>query len=275
MVQHDVVTALKGWCDRNQIDALAIDPLISFHAVRETDNGDMDLVCKEAFGVIADKIRAVELVHHPRKLPPGESNTTVDDARGASAIIAAVREARTFNFMTTAEAAQLGIHEDNRRLHVRIENGKNNPGPIGKAYWVKINTEILPNGDEVACSTLWKPPNPFDGVSVNDLKVVQRLVQGGAFRTDSQSPQWLGWWMAENLTGLNIKTRHSDRPRNKAEVTRLNSILKTWLKNNALQIETRIDDKRRQRSFFIVGNPTEPHHTPSLDENEDDQIILQ
>jgi hypothetical protein len=275
LVQHDVVTALKGWCDRNQIDALAIDPLISFHAVRETDNGDMDLVCKEAFGRIADKIRAVELVHHPRKLPPGESNTTVDDARGASAIIAAVREARTFNFMTTAEAAQLGIHEDNRRLHVRIENGKNNPGPIGKAYWVKINTENLPNGDEVACSTLWKPPNPFDGVSVDDLKVVQRLVQGGAFRTDSQSPQWLGWWMAENLPRLNIKTRHTDRPRNKAEVARLNAILKTWLKNNALEIETRTDEKRRQRDFFIIGNPIEMPHTSPGAENEDDQIILQ
>jgi len=110
---------------------------------------------------------------------------------------------------------------------------------------------------------------------VNDLKVVQRVVQGGAFRTDSQSPQWLGWWMAENLTALNIKTSHSDRPRNKAEVTRLNSILKTWLKNNALQIETRVDDKRRQRDFFIIGNPIEMPHTSPGAENEDDQIILQ
>jgi hypothetical protein len=223
-------TALKGWCDRNRIDAVAIDPLISFHSVRETDNGDMDLVCKEAFGAIAGKIRAVDLVHHPRKLAPGESNTTVDDARGASAILGAVRVARTFNFMTTAEAAQLGIHDDDRRRHVRIENGKNNPGPIGKAHWVKIETEILPNGDEVACATLWKAPNPFDGVTAHDLKVVQRVVQGGAFRADSQSRQWLGWWIAENLPHLGIKTRHADKPRDKAEVTRLNSILKTWLK---------------------------------------------
>jgi hypothetical protein len=274
-VQQDVVTALKGWCDRNQIDALAIDPLISFHAVRETDNGDMDMVCKEAFGAIAGKTRAVDLVHHPRKLAPGESNTTVDDARGASAILGAVRVARTFNFMTTAEAAQLGIHDDDRRRHVRIENGKNNPGPIGKAHWVKIETEILPNGDEVACSTLWKPPNPFDGVTVSDLKVVQRLVQGGAFRTDSQSPHWLGWWMAENLPHLNIKTRHSDQPRDKAEVARLNSILKTWLKNNALVIETRDDDKRKPRDFFIAGKPTEEAAAPSTIERDDDQIILQ
>jgi AAA domain len=273
-VQQNLVDALRGWCDRNEIDALAIDPLISFHAVRETDNGDMDLVCKEAFGAIAGKDRAVDLVHHPRKLAPGESNTTVDDARGASAILGAVRVARTFNFMTTAEASQLGIHEDDRRRHVRIENGKNNPGPIGKAHWVKIETENLPNGDEVACSTLWTPPNPFDGVTASDLKVVQRLVQGGAFRTDSQSPEWLGWWMADNLPHLNIKTRHSDKPRDKAEVARLNSILKTWVKNQALDIETRQDDKRRDRNFFNSGKPIEPT-TASTFEGDDDQISLQ
>jgi hypothetical protein len=160
VVRFEVVTALKGWCDRNLIDALAVDPLISFHAVREAANEDMDLLVKQAFGSIAGTTRAVDLVHHPRKLAPGESNTTVDDARGASAILGAVRSARTFNFMTTAEAAQLGIHDDDRRRHVRIENGKANMGPIGKAHWVRIETEILPNGDEVACSTLWKAPNP-------------------------------------------------------------------------------------------------------------------
>jgi hypothetical protein len=259
LVQADVVSALNVWCNRNQIDALVIDPLISFHAVRESDNADMDLVCKEAFGAIAGKCRAVELVHHPRKLAPGESNATVDDARGASAILAAVRMARTFNFMTTAEATQLGIHEDDRRRHVRIENGKNNPGPIGKAHWVRIETENLPNGDEVACATLWTPPNPFDGVTVNDLKVAQRVVQGGAFRTDSQSPQWLGWWMAENLPHLNINTRHSDNPRDKAQVARLNSILKTWLKNGALATERRQDERRKEREFFVAGKPSIPH----------------
>lgn len=275
VVQSEVVDALRAWCDRRRIDAIAVDPLISFHTVRETDNGDMDLVCKEAFGAIAGKTRAVDLVHHPRKLAPGESTTTVDDARGASAILGAVRSARTFNFMTTTEATQLGIHDDDRRRHVRIENGKANMGPIGKAHWVKIETEILPNGDEVACATLWKVPNPFDGVTVADLRVVQRLVQGGAYRADSQSRQWLGWWMAENLPHLNIKTRHSDKPRDKAEVTRLNSILKTWLKNQALDIETRQDEHRKPRDFFVVGKAAEAPSPSPTPEADDDQIILQ
>jgi hypothetical protein len=275
MVQGAVVTALTDWCDQRQIDAIGIDPLISFHAVRESDNGDMDLVCKEAFGAIAGPRRAVDLVHHPRKLAPGESNATVDDSRGASSILGAVRLARIFNFMTTAEAGQLGITEDDRRRHVRIENGKNNPGPIGKAHWVRIETEILPNGDEVACAVRWTQPNPFDGVSADDLKLVQKLVTTREFRTDSRSPDWLGWWMAENLPMLNIKTRHRDRPRNKAEVARLNSILKTWRENNALEIETRNDSKSMKRDFFVAGTQAETPHTTRPSEDDDDQIILQ
>src|SRR5262249_35147926 len=156
---------------------------------------------------------------------------SISDLRGTGAQEAALRIARVFNFMTTAEAAQLGIEEDDRRLHVRIEGGKGGPGPIAKANWIKIAVEPLPNGDDVVVAVAWKPENPFTKVAQGDLQVVQRVAQGGAFRTESQSPKWLGWWMAENLPHLNIKTRYNDKPRNKAgkaEVAKLNQILATW-----------------------------------------------
>jgi hypothetical protein len=82
-VAQDVVDAMLAWCEARSIDVLAVDPLISFHRVRENDSGDMDLLVKEAFGRIAGKDRAVDLVQHTRKLPAGEVNTTVDDARGS------------------------------------------------------------------------------------------------------------------------------------------------------------------------------------------------
>jgi hypothetical protein len=270
VVNKDAIEGLKVWCERNQIDVLVVDPLISFHRVKESSNEDIDLVVKEAFGAVAGDSRSVDLVHHPRKLTPGESVTKVDDARGASALLGAVRVARTFNFMTTAEAGQLGIRDEERRRYVKIENGKSNPGPIGKAHWLIIEVENLPNGDVIACSTLWTPPNPFDGMFVADLKVVQRLVQGGAFRDSSQSPDWLGWWMAENLPDLNIKARYSDKPRNKADIARLNSILKTWEKNEVLRIETRKDETRRERRFYVVGEPVKVEVTTidTVDEDE-------
>jgi hypothetical protein len=80
--------------------------------------------------------------------------------------------------------------------------------------------------------------------------------------------------MAENLPRLNIKSRHRDQPRNKAEVARLNSILKTWLKNNALEIEPRPDDKSRKRDFFVAGTATETPYTTQSADSDDDQISL-
>jgi AAA domain len=85
VVAEGVVDAVLAWCEARSIDVLAVDPLISFHRVRENDSGDMDLLCKEAFGAIAGKNRSVDLVVHPRKPAPGEINTTIDDLRGSSA----------------------------------------------------------------------------------------------------------------------------------------------------------------------------------------------
>src|SRR5262245_51355614 len=55
-----------------------------------------------------------------------QAETTVEDARGASVIVWAVRAARMFNLMTPEEPEKLGIAEDERPLHVRVANGKAN-----------------------------------------------------------------------------------------------------------------------------------------------------
>ncbi len=225
-----------------------IDPLVSFHAVSENDNSAMDLVVKNGFGSIArTTASAGQLFHHPGKPKQGQSETTVEDARGASAVIWAVRSARVFNFMTPAEADKLGIIEEERRRYVRIADGKANMGPIGTANWMLIAVETLPNGDQVPCSTSWKPPNPFDGVTTDDLKVAQKLAQGGAFRLSSQSPDWFGYPLAEHL-------RMSVRPHaqnDKKDIAKLNAIIKTWLRNNVLAIEKREGTDRRKRDFIV------------------------
>src|SRR5262249_60440359 len=106
---------------------------------------------------------------HPASPTRGQAETPVQDARGSSAIIWAVRSARVFNFMTQDEASKLGITEGDRRRHIRITNGKANMGPLGKAEWIRIEGEDLPNGDEGAVSSRWSPRSPFDGVSTTDL----------------------------------------------------------------------------------------------------------
>jgi hypothetical protein len=210
----------------------------------------MDILCKEAFGRLAGEIRSVDLVAHTRKSAPGEINTTVDDWRGASSQLGAVRIARTFNFMTTAEAIQLGVEEKQRRLHVRIDDGKSNPGPAGAANWVKIEVENLPNGDVIAVATLWVPPDPFQNVSAADMRVARELAQTGEYRADVRSPKWFGWRLAEHL-----KVRIIYRGANsKLDMARIKAIIKTWLQNNVLEEEEREDKGRKKRKYIVAGS---------------------
>ncbi len=65
-------------------------------------------------------------------------------------------------------------------------------GPIGSGRCLKLEVENLPSGDTVACVTRRSPPNPFDGVSVADLKVVQKVAEGGAFPHIKPLP-WQAW----------------------------------------------------------------------------------
>jgi hypothetical protein len=54
---------------------------------------------------------ALEFAHHVRKAANGQTETTADDARGATAIINAVRSARVLNRMTKEQAAENRIAE--------------------------------------------------------------------------------------------------------------------------------------------------------------------
>ena len=263
-IDQHVVAVMRDFITMNRIDVFTIDPFISFHAVNENSNTDMDLVIKEGLGAVAGATNSAgEIFHHPGKPKPGQE-TTVDDGRGASAIIWAVRSARILNFMTPEEARKIGIAEDVRRRYVRIANGKANMGPLGRADWMKIEVEILPNGDEVACSTLWKPPDPFQGITPKDVEVAREVAQGGAYRADSQSPRWFGFAVAKRL---NIDAQHG-ADNAAQDLARLKTIIKTWLKNGVLALEVREDEKRKERKYVVPGR------VDPLDENgiADDEL---
>src|SRR5262249_38198412 len=158
----------------------------------------------------------------------------------------AVRSARVFNFMTPGEAAKLGISEDDRRRHVRIANGKANLGPIGKAEWIKIEVENLPNGDDAAVPSRWTPPSAFDGITTDALATGERLAAPGEYRADSRSPWWYGYALADALN-IPIAYGADNDPKHLA---RVNSIIKTWIKNKVLKIEIRMDTKSNERKFI-------------------------
>ena len=186
-----------------------VDPLVSFHDVPENDNSAMDRVIKQGFGAVAGKTNAAgEVFHHPGKPKQGQAETTVEDGRGASAILWAVRSARVLNFMLPADADKLGMSDDERKLHIRISNGKANMAPLGKAKWMKIEVENLPNGDQVACASPWKLPDPFKGLPSEDMELAQKLARTGAYRDDSRSPEWFGYALAGHARHQHQARRH-------------------------------------------------------------------
>jgi hypothetical protein len=268
-INSEVVAHMTAFIKRHAIDVFMLDPFVSFHAVNESANSDMDLVIKQGLGAIASATNSAgEIFHHPGKPKPGQVDTTVEDSRGASAIIWAVRSARVLNFMSSAEAVELGIGEDVRLRHVRIANGKANMGPVGSATWMRLEVENMPNGDTVACSTLWKPPDPFKGMTARDVEVGQKVAQGGAYRADSQSPLWFGYALAKHLK-INVQHGHNNK---REDLARLKAIIKMWLTNSVLDTETREDEKRKKRRFIIPGT----FHTPiAMGGYADDEIQLQ
>jgi hypothetical protein len=245
VIDQAVLKYMTDFIKGNSIDVFMLDPLVSFHGVTENDNGHMDLVIKEGFGAIANSTNSAgEMFHHPGKAKPGQADTSVEDGRGASAILWAVRSARVFNFMTPEEAAKLGMAEDDRKLHIRIANGKANMGPLGKAKWMKLVVEDLVNGDHVAVANPWSPPDPFQGVTTRDLFAVQKRISEGTWRESSQSPDWAGRAVAEVLD-LDLESAPLQN--------RVKSLLKTWLASGALKLVTRPDESRRERKFIEVG----------------------
>jgi hypothetical protein len=246
---------------------------VSFHAVAENDNSHMDLAIKQGFGVVAGKTNAAgEIFHHPGKPKPGQAETAVEDGRGASAILWAVRSARVLNFMTPDDAARLGMSDDERKLYIRIANGKANMGPLGKAKWMRIEVENLPNGDQVACASPWTPQNPFENVTVAHVELARGLAQTAAYRADSRSPEWFGNALA-GLLGINVS---ADGAIDKKARVRVKQIITTWLKNNVLRIEKRKDAGRKDREYILPGTngaPLAPRPIGRV--SDDDEVILQ
>ena len=254
VIDGAVMSYMEGFIKSRTIDVFMLDPLVSFHGVVENDNGHMDVVVKEGFGAIANRTNSAgELFHHPGKPKPGQVETTVEDSRGASALIWAVRSARVFNFMTPDEAAKLGMAEDERRLHVKIANGKANMGPLGRAKWMRLLVENLTNGDQVAVASPWEPPDPFRGITPADMELARSLAATGEYRADMRSPKWIGYALAARFE-LTVSHKGENDPK---DVSRLKTILKTWISNKALKIEERKDGEGKLREFIVPG-PFQP-----------------
>ncbi|MGE8130069.1 AAA family ATPase [Methylobacterium sp. NPDC080182] len=247
-IAEPLVEDLKATIREFGISVVIIDPFISCHEVQENDNIAINAVVT-AWAQIADETGcAIDLVHHSRKGNGAE--TTIEDGRGASALISKARAARALNAMTADEADKADI--ENRRLYFRTYDGKSSLAPPSdESTWFRLASIDLRNGtpqrpsDNVGAVETWKWPDAFEGVSVQDLVAIQHRINNGRFRESAQSPDWVGNVVAETLR------LDTDR---KADLAKVKVLLKTWIKNKVLNVEDQLDAKGNMRPFIIVGH---------------------
>lgn len=249
VIAEPVAAAVLATVEKNRIDVMMVDPFVASHEVSENDNNKINAVARR-WSKIADAAGcAVELVHHARKVAPGQAEIAVEDARGASALIAAVRSARTLNGMTKDEAEKAGVKQP--RLHFRVDNGKANLAPPPEATtWHKLIGVPLGNArddrpeDYVGVVTAWTWPNPFDDVTTRDLRAVQARIAEGEWRADPQADAWAGKAVAEVL--------RLD-PSDKAVEAKAKGLLKVWIETGMLKVVEKPDHKRNLRKFVEVA----------------------
>jgi hypothetical protein len=246
-----IVEAIKAEIASNRIDVLQIDPFVACHSVAENDNTKIAAVTRQWAAIAEATNCAIELVHHARKSAAGQQQAfTVEDARGASALIAAVRSARVLNGMTKEEAERVNV--DNPASYFSLTSGKSNLAPRSdKALWrrivgVPLGNGTLPHdpGDFVGVVEPWSWPDPFADVSPEDAKEVQRRIAKGEWRADPRSQDWAGKVVAEVL-GFDLS--------DKAAGAAVRNLLRGWISTAALRVVTRKDAKRMDKQFIEVG----------------------
>lgn len=246
------VEGIERAIQENGIDLLMIDPFVSSHGVPENDNLAIDRVTKTWAGIADRTGCAIELVHHVRKGNGSQDGYSVEDARGGSSLIGAVRSARVLNVMSKDEAERLSVEPEHRRLHFRVDDGKANMAPpMDRAVWRKLVGVGLGNGnetgpeDKVGVVTAWEMPGVLDEVTAQHVEEMRREVRRGEYRQNIQAGNWAGYKVGE-IVGFDASS-----PAGKA---RAKAILATWIATKALKIEQRLDEQRRQRQFVTAGD---------------------
>ena len=236
----------------NQIDVLAIDPFVNSSEISENDNAKIAQVCRE-WSMIAEVCSiALDLTHHVRKGLSGH-NYTVEDARGASAMINACRSVRVLNIMSEDEAAKAGVEitaaisasTAARAIWWRRRRRVSGAASFRSTWATSAPTARL---TEIGVVLSWKWPDPFENITSKDLlKVQQAVASGGPWRKDPRAQSF--WVGAAIARALDLD------PTDKAHAHRIKQMLGAWLKNKVLEEYEAPDQHRKPRPCVRAGKP--------------------
>jgi hypothetical protein len=250
LIQNDaLLDFMVGRINALGIGVVIIDPFVSTHLVNENSNASIQAVVAMFRKLARDTGAAVHLIHHVRK--GNGDDATIDSVRGAGSLIGAARSARVINKITEDDALRLGVEEAEARGIFRVDDGKANLAPPAeKAVYRRMIGVQLPNEEWVGVAVDFKLPDPFENITKKMTLDIQNIVakaeaDGEPFRASVQAKQWVGHAIAPVLK---LDTD------NKAHKAKLSAIIKTWIGNDVLRVET-ITSKRDGRDVpcVIVG----------------------
>jgi hypothetical protein len=215
-----------------KIDLVMLDPFVKTHSVEENGNSIIDEVAQVLTDLAAKHNIAIDAPHHVSKGPADPGNA--DRGRGASAMKDAARLVNTLTSMSADEAKTYGIKEEDRRLHVRVDNGKVNiTRHLGAAKWFRLvgvqlgnGSATYPNGDDVQTVEPWTPPPTWGDLSVDLLNRILTAIDGGLADGNryTDAPQ------ADVRAAWKVVLQHAP---SKTE-GQARAIIKTWVNNGVL-----------------------------------------
>jgi hypothetical protein len=205
-LHKEVTDAIIAGIRNDSIDVLVMDPLITLHSLAEAENHKMDPVLRKFAGIANEMNCSIELAHHTRKKVTGQEEYTTADARGASAIIDAVRSARTINGLNENDAKHLDIEDEIEALsYFRLDKGKANMTRKGAASYYRFVSVELPNGpdggpgDDVGTVELVIPPNADIELTESDVAFLMAEITNGDCAEKPQSESWFGYVIAKHF----------------------------------------------------------------------------
>jgi len=116
---------------------IVIDTLRRSHDGDENNNGHMSKVLRMFEQMAKDLNASVLLIHHENKAAMGNSEAGAGALRGASAIVDNARWVMRMQTMTTYDAEDYGLTDEERRHWIRVTNEKTNYGPIQPEKWLR------------------------------------------------------------------------------------------------------------------------------------------
>jgi len=194
---------------------------------------------------LASKHRvALGLVHHTRKVAPGQA-PTIDDMRGGSALRGTARFNRLLVSMTEAEALKAGV--PNHRHFFRIGDVESNLAPPSSEVnrWLQKVSVKIPNGFTAGVVEPWTWPSAFDGVTVEHATRVRAQIDrlSSPPRRDKRSDQWVGKIIGP-IIGVDVET--------KPGADKVDRIVAAWVKEDVLKEVSEFDKRHSRHTKYVI-----------------------